>query len=452
MKDAQLKLTDNFFAFYGILVALSILGLTIGGLSYLSGLFLVLLVIGAVVDLFTLPKDKVESYAELSKTLTLDQNVEIPISVHWNPQINNCYSLHFANPNNDLIEFSELNKITKLKSKFQNSVRFKLLGKARKLGYSDQLSLMVAVTSKFRLWRRLYNLDIEIKGFRVSPALFPVDEQSFQEIVKRQPIFISGSRRKMRGGSPDLYLTSRPYRFPDPIRHIDHKKSAKFNELMTRTFESELNQNIVIAYDCGRSLQGSIEDSYKHDYYLSASMLIIQQALKLNDNISFFSFSNKVTHTVKKAKNINAFNPLFASNATMRPQAVETDLNLIIPTVQRLSPQRSIVFILSDSSKPSIQTELPKVVKQLTQKHVVVMVSLLDNEFNPSDRVLKMDQKTMKEDEMGELIYSYWMNHQIDLLRLQINRLGGGLLSIPQREWMTVISRTYHLLRSSLNA
>ena len=69
--------------------------------------------------------------------------------------------------------------------------------------------------------------------------------------------------------SPDLYFSSRPFQYPDPIRFLDQRKTGRFGAPYTKVFESLHEQHLVIALDVSRATRGDIASSLKSDVPLS---------------------------------------------------------------------------------------------------------------------------------------------------------------------------------------
>src|SRR4029079_18914357 len=103
----------------------------------------------------------------------------------------------------------------------------------------------------------------------------------------------------------------REYQYPDSIRHIDARKSAKYCQLMTRTYDSLLEHHLILGLDVGRSMYGRMGPSRKLDYYLSACLALAENASQSRDRLSFFAFSQKVHLTVRRSRHMADFRPLF---------------------------------------------------------------------------------------------------------------------------------------------
>ncbi len=446
---SQLKLSDHFFIFYGASVALAILGLSFSVVSFFAFLLLVALILITIGDFFSLKKKLPRIEFHSLRNLGLDQEYEVQFYVTWDSDEKIPPQTWFLKPHSKLIEFADKHVNSKDLKLVKKSYRFPWKIRCKILGYSDEIEIIYQVRSRLGLWRKSFNIQCVSEGFRIHPLQHPVSDSRIREIIKKQSIFTWGSKKWMKGGNPDLFLQSRPFRYPDPLKHLDHKKTARFGQLMTKTFESQLNQNLVICFDCGRSAIGKIGSSSRFDYYLSAVHLLLQSALKFNDNVSFVSFSSRVHNMVRKARSLKEFDFLFNSSDGLRPQATESDYQILDEHISQLAPQRSIIFILSDLTKASVQRHAAKFVKRHSRKHLVVCASLIDTHYEPEDFILNLNSDSYEQESYSQLAYSYWLNLELQKFRYRINQSGAGMISVPQKEWMTLIHRSFHLVRES---
>lgn len=319
------------------------------------------------------------------------------------------------------------------------------------LGYEELDTLVLTAYSRFFIWFRRMTISISRVAFRVVPTHREVSEQAFIELAAEQRALVQGSRRMIRGRAPDQFHSIRKYHFPDPIRQIDPKKTAKFNELMTRVYDSLYHHHLVLALDVGRAMCGSFAGQQKNDYYLSACLALAQNAMRSHDRISFFSFSQQLHHMIAPTKTLVSFEPLFRGVEAVQPREIESNYELLNQTISHIAGQRSIVLILTDPSKPSVQEALLKSLPSLCRQHLTVVVGLIDEAYALDQTMLATENKRPSVAAYSKLLYTYWLDEGAEQFRHRVAALGGSVLVVPRSDWLGVVIRLYTLLRSSLS-
>ena len=83
----------------------------------------------------------------------------------------------------------------------------------------------------------------------------------------------------------------REFRYGDEIRQIDWKATARQRALISREFNVERNQNIVIMVDCGRFMRNETDGISYLDRALNSAIMLSYIALGQGDNVSLLAFS-----------------------------------------------------------------------------------------------------------------------------------------------------------------
>ena len=80
------------------------------------------------------------------------------------------------------------------------------------------------------------------------------------------------------------------------------KATARHGRLMTRNFETERSQNILIVLDCGRLMLPQVDQLSRLDHAINTSVLLSYVAMKQGDYIGLVAFSDKVESYVPPIK------------------------------------------------------------------------------------------------------------------------------------------------------
>lgn len=455
MKRQNAYLTDHFFASYGLWQVVGVFGL-------LQSSILVIYVLGTAVFFACVWLDRrsllrgqqLHAHLHMPRALELEQPVHLqatlvflqenplmPGRIEW--EAPRLAAFHFNAP-----------QIAFRPSDASHTFTAQHSAIAIGLGYMEWTSLQLVVRSRWRLWFQKLDVDIVPQEVRVHPSFRRISEQDFVEHIANQNILTQGSRRILRGRAADQFHSIRRYQYPDSFRHIDARKSAKYARLMTRIYDEYRAHHLVMALDLGRSMCGRLKASSKHDYYLSACLMLAQHAIAAGDEVSFFAFSNTTTFSVRGTRHLAGFEPLFKGDQRLQAQETESRFDLLYPTVCSLTGQRSIVLVLTDLTSPSVQQALLEALAPICRRHLTFAVGLQDNRFFLDHLVWGSESNRDREPDHdpARLFYAYWLNDRFRLFRQQMARLGGGMVQGSDETWISLVVQVYSQLRDSLHA
>ncbi len=453
MRRQNAYLTDRFFASYGLWQIVGVFGLLQSSILLIYVLGTVVFFAGVWLDRRSLLRgQQLQAHLQMPRALELGQPVHLqatlaflqqharmPAVIEW--EAPRLPAFHFNAP---FIAFQP--------SDVSHTFTAEHPATAIGLGYIEWTSLQLVARSRWRLWFQKLDVKVNPQGIRIHPSFRRISEQDFVEHVANQHILTQGSRRILRGRAADQFHSIRRYQYPDSFRHIDARKSAKYGQLMTRTYDEYRAHHLVLALDLGRSMCGHLKASSKHDYYLSACLMLAQHAISAGDEVSFFAFSNTTTFTVRSTRHLAGFEPLFKGDQRLQAQETESRFDLLYPTISSLTGQRSIVLVLTDLTSPSVQQALLEALAPICRRHLAFAVGLQDNRFFLDHLIWQSDNDHDREYDPARLFYAYWLNDRFRLFRHQIASLGGGVVQGSDETWISLVKQVYSRLRDSLHA
>ena len=453
MRSRTIALTDRFFAVYGLW---QIVG--VGGLIQPS--LLLLYAVGTVAILACVWLDRrsllhgqaLQTHLQMPRALELEQSVCLqatltflqapalmPSRIEWEAPALAAFDFHQPlspfQPGEATYVFTAEHSIT-----------------AAGLGYVQWTTLQLVARSRGRLWFQRLEVEIDPQDIRVHPSFRRLSEQDFVEHIAHQQILAQGNRRMLRGRAADQFHSIRRYQYPDNLRHIDAKKSAKYARLMTRIYDEYRAHHLIMALDLGRSMCGRLKASSKHDYYLSACLMLAQHAMAAGDEVSFFAFANTTTFSVRSARRLAGFEPLFKGDPRLQARETESRFDLLYPTICSLTGQRSIVLVLTDLTSPSVQQALLEAMTPVCRQHLAFAVGLQDQRYQLNHLIWEGADQEDGDPDAARLLYAYWLNDRYRLFRQQVARLGGGVVQGSDATWISLVTQVYARLRESLHA
>ena len=187
--------------------------------------------------------------------------------------------------------------------------------------------------------------------------------------------------RKFRGeGSEFEALTE--YQPGMDRRSIDWKGSARHSKLLAKEYDTERNNQIVFALDCGSAMCEPIDGLPRIDRAVSAALLTAYITLKSGDKTSLFSFAAKPELSTPFLSGSRNFYRLQQDAATIDYQHQESNYTLALSALSQRLKRRSLIIIFTDFTDPTSADLMLEAAGRLIDKHLVLFVVLKDEELS----------------------------------------------------------------------
>src|SRR5439155_3799118 len=103
-----------------------------------------------------------------------------------------------------------------------------------------------------------------------------------------------GLRALRRDGRGTEFARLRDYAQGDSVREVDWKASARRTRPVTRVFESERSQTLLIGVDAGRSMAARVDGLTKLDHAVNAALFLAFVAIKNGDRVGLVVFADGI--------------------------------------------------------------------------------------------------------------------------------------------------------------
>ena len=188
-------------------------------------------------------------------------------------------------------------------------------------GNSEFSAVYLRTASRFGLWTLLERRELR-SPVRILPDIRSV--YRYELMARRNRVAELGIKMSRLRGRGSEFERLRDYRREDELRQIDWKATARNQRLISREFNIERNQNVLVAVDCGRSMLNESDGISYLDRALNASLMLCYIALGQADNVGFMAFSSRVERAVKPRE---ARHPDGAATV-VRPRRTPRDVRL----------------------------------------------------------------------------------------------------------------------------
>ncbi|MCH7687933.1 MAG: DUF58 domain-containing protein [Planctomycetes bacterium] len=177
------------------------------------------------------------------------------------------------------------------------------------------------------------------------------------------------SRLRGRGNEFDRL---REYRREDEYHSIDWKATSKHQQLISREYVVERNQNLLFLLDSGRSMCNELNGISHFDRALNAAILLSYVALRQGDSVGILAFSNRVERWVPPVRGTGAVQSLIRQVYELEPNYEATDYGLMVEELRRRYRKRSLVVLVTHALDEVHLESIGRHMHQLRSPHLVL--------------------------------------------------------------------------------
>lgn len=177
------------------------------------------------------------------------------------------------------------------------------------------------------------------------------------------------SRLRGRGSEFDRL---REYRREDEYRSIDWKATARHQELISREYVVERNQNVLFLLDCGRSMCNEHDGISHFDRALNAVILLSYVALRQGDTVGVLACSNRVERWVSPVRGMAAVRKIIGQTYDLQPTYRASDYSLMVEELSRRYRKRSLVVLVTHAIDEVHLSSIGRQVRRLRSPHLVL--------------------------------------------------------------------------------
>ncbi|NKB54870.1 MAG: DUF58 domain-containing protein [Alphaproteobacteria bacterium] len=165
-------------------------------------------------------------------------------------------------------------------------------------------------------------------------------------------------------------------------RSIDWKHSARHHKLVCKEFRTERNHQIVLAFDTGHLMSGTLAGIPKLDHAINAALLLGYTSLRVGDRVGVFGFDSEVRLRAEPFGGIQGFPRLQRLTSEIEYRQDETNFTLgLVELLGRLK-RRSLIVLQTDFVDTITAELMVENVQRLAARHVVIFVTMRDPELH----------------------------------------------------------------------
>ncbi|MFD0724981.1 DUF58 domain-containing protein [Lysobacter brunescens] len=231
--------------------------------------------------------------------------------------------------------------------------------------------------SPLRLWRQSRIAGVA-QQVRVFPNFAPL--AGFALFSAEQASRLVGAHIKRRRGEGTDFHQMREYRVGDSLRQIDWKATARARKLISREYQDEKNQQLLMVVDTGRRMLAHEGGLSHFDRALDATLVVSYIALKRGDAVGLFTAGGE-QRWVSPQRGMGAIDTLLRASYDLQPAPVATDYLAAATEMALRQRRRALVMLVTNLRDEDIEDVLGAV-RLLQRRHLVVVASLRERDLD----------------------------------------------------------------------
>lgn len=188
----------------------------------------------------------------------------------------------------------------------------------------------------------------------------------------------AGFRNLRRIGEGRIFESLKEWVPGDEPRAIDWKATARRGKLMSRQYEDERRQNVMVVIDAGRLLTAEIDGRARLDAAIDAALELTQSAVLHDDNVGLLVFADEVLHYVAPSRGRRALRQVLDALASVEGRLVEPNYPAAFAYLAARNRKRALTVLFTDVIDRTASDAFVALAGSLRPRHLPLAVTLRD--------------------------------------------------------------------------
>jgi uncharacterized protein (DUF58 family) len=364
--------TRRWFFLFSLGVLPLLLSIRFPGLAILSAIWDGALLVATLVDFFLIPPPtSFEIHRENEPQLSLGASNPVRIVLRNPHGLPWELTVRDAPPETFPSDFTDTTVI--LKPGARTVVTYHVTPKSRgDFAFGD---LWIKVRGRLGLISQQHRVPSSAP-VKVYPNL--VETAKFTLMARRGRLQQVGIRAARLMGAGREFESLREYQPDDEYRRIDWKATARRGKLISRQYEVERSQNVILVLDVGRTMLAEIDGIAKMDYAVNAALLLAYVATLSDDKVGVLVFADKVQTWIPPRKGRGQVYRILDALYNAEARRAEPDYRGAFAYLAARWRRRSLVVCFTDLWDPDSSRQTMAELSSLQPRHLVACVTLMD--------------------------------------------------------------------------
>jgi uncharacterized protein (DUF58 family) len=258
----------------------------------------------------------------------------------------------------------------------------------RRRGNFDFANLHVRALSLLRLsqWQRHFPAAVRVK---VYPDLLGIER--YVALARARRLEEMGFRPLRYLGEGAEFDFLREYSPDDDYRKIDWKATARHGRPVTRQYDLERSQTLMLVIDAGRMMCATVGGTTgvspvaamsKLDYAINAALMLAYVAVEADDAVGLTVFAEELETFVAPGKGLRQVGLLADQLYAVQPVLREPNYGEAFALLRRRTQRRALVVTFTDLIDREASAQLLANVRALAPRHLPLVVTLRDHRLD----------------------------------------------------------------------
>lgn len=312
---------------------------------------------------------------KLNATLPLGVTSKVELHVHWETSFPRPAHIHDHAPT--AFETTGIPAMLTLLPGKLMRVIYRIRPTRRGEHHYGPVALRIA--SVGRLWWKQVRVTVDTP-VRVYPNFSVYARHALQATDTR--VAQTGSLKRRRRGEGIDFHQLREYRMGDALRQIDWKATQRAGKLISREYQDERDQRILLLVDCGRRM-GARDGELSHfDHALNSVLLLGYVGLRHGDSVGLMTLGGPQRMVVPR-KSTGTLSRFLLALYDLEPTLEATDFERAAQALLHREKKRALVVIFTNL-RDEDDENLLLAVRMLTRRHLVLVASLREQALDAS--------------------------------------------------------------------
>lgn len=303
----------------------------------------------------------------------------------------------------------------------------------QKRGLFNFQKVQIRIKSRLGFWWHDFSYTLE-NEVRVYPNYTQIAHYSL--LAAEHQLNQMGVVKKQRRGEGSDFHQLREYREGDSLRQIDWKATARMQKPISREYQDERNQEIMVLLDCGHRMLAKDDELSHFDHILNAILLLSHVALKQGDGVGMGTFSG-TPRWLPAQKGQVALQSLLNQVYDLNPSTQAPDYRQAATEFLVRQKRRSLVIVVTNLRDEDLGDLLPAM-QSLRKRHLVLLVSMREQTLDNT-----LDQTIDQFDEALDHAATQRYLESRDTLIKHLTSLGIQALDVPPQALTASLINAY---------
>ncbi|MFQ3582422.1 MAG: DUF58 domain-containing protein [Chloracidobacterium sp.] len=271
-----------------------------------------------------------------------------------------------------------------------------------------------------------------------SVKVYPDFRAAQRQVIEAYRVGRQGERRQRLRGQGREFESLREFVTGDELRHVAWAASARRGKLVTRQYQIERSQSIILMVDCGRLMTARIGNFTKLDYAVNAALAVAYVAVAGGDQAGLLTFTRRVDDFLPPKPGAGQLGTILELLHDVQPQMLEPSYARAFAHINRYCRRRSLVILLTDVVDADASSDLLAHTASLIPRHLPLIVTIGDRDL----RAFVKPRPASLDDVYAQSVAEELLAQREQALN-RITELGGLALDVPTGQLSPALVNRY---------